>query len=426
MARIVLNTFGSFGDLHPFLAIALELQRRGHQPILAAPAFYRDKVSAEGIEFAAVRPDIGKLREQPEIIRKLWDRRRGTEFLIREMLAPQMEGAFEDLRRACQGANLLVTHTAGFAGPIVAETLHLRWLSVALQPSVFFSTFDPPVLAPAEWLSHLRPLGRWPFILAREYGRFETRKWLRPVVELRRQLGLAAKTHPLFEGQFSPYGTLALFSSHFVQPQPDWPPKVTITGFVFYDKLGSGFEIQGKATDVALDEFLAAGAPPLVFTLGSSAVMHPGSFFRESAAAAAEIGRRAVLLAGEQYRNQIPPNPPNWIFVAQYAPYSKLLPRAAVTVHQGGIGTTAQALAAGRPMLAVPWAHDQPDNAAVLERLGVSLTVSRQRYRTPLVAKTLSRVLKDPVFATTAQRLGTLIRNENGAAVASDAIEDAI
>ncbi len=421
MARIVLNTFGSFGDLHPFLAIALELKRRGHQPLIAAPIVYHNKVSDEGIDFAAVRPDVGELQDQPERLRKLWDRKHGSEYLLKKILAPYIEGAFDDLREACRGANLLLTHTAGFAGPIVAEVLHLRWLSVALQPVAFFSTYDPPVLAPVEWLHRFKSLGRWPFLLARQFGRFQTRRWLARVVDLRRRLGLPVAPHPLFEGQFSPYGTLALFSRHFAKPQPDWPPNVTVTGFVFYDKFGEGSE----SGDV-LDDFLAAGPPPIVFTLGSSAVMHPGSFFRESAAAAAELGRRAVLVASGRAHRHMPHHLPPSILSTGYVPYSKLLPAAALAVHQGGIGTTAQALAAGKPMLVVPWAHDQPDNAALVERLGLALTLRRSRYARTRVTEKLDRLLNEPAFSAAAHQLGSLVRHENGTAAACDAIEEAL
>jgi UDP:flavonoid glycosyltransferase YjiC (YdhE family) len=73
LARIVLNTFGSFGDLHPYLAIAIELGRRGHKPLVATSEVYRMKVEAEGIEFGAVRPDVGELMGQTEALNKLWE-----------------------------------------------------------------------------------------------------------------------------------------------------------------------------------------------------------------------------------------------------------------------------------------------------------------------------------------------------------------
>ena len=103
---------------------------------------------------------------------------------------------------------------------------------------------------------------------------------------LRAELGLPRGGHPLVEGQFSPHGTLALFSRVLAEPQRDWPPNVTVTGCVFYN----GPE---TALDPKLEEFLAAGDPPVVFTLGTSAVGAAGRFYHESAAAAERLGVRA-------------------------------------------------------------------------------------------------------------------------------------
>ena len=56
--RIVLTTFGSFGNLKPFIALARELQARGHQPMIATSAYYRNVVQTAGIPFHAVQPDL--------------------------------------------------------------------------------------------------------------------------------------------------------------------------------------------------------------------------------------------------------------------------------------------------------------------------------------------------------------------------------
>jgi UDP:flavonoid glycosyltransferase YjiC (YdhE family) len=106
--------------------------------------------------------------------------------------------------------------------------------------------------------------------------------------------------------------------------------------------------------------------------LGSSAVTQPGSFFRESIEAAAAEGFRAVMLVGPGEAAALSRTVPANVFVAGYAPYSTVMPRCAAIVHQGGIGTTAQALRSGRPMVVVPWAYDQADNAHRAQRLGVA------------------------------------------------------
>lgn len=72
LAKVILNTFGSFGDLHPYLAIAIELKNRGHYPLIATSEVYRAKIEAEGISFAPVRPNVGELLGKTQSLKKLW------------------------------------------------------------------------------------------------------------------------------------------------------------------------------------------------------------------------------------------------------------------------------------------------------------------------------------------------------------------
>jgi rhamnosyltransferase subunit B len=425
LARIVLNTFGSFGDLHPYLALAIELCKRGHQAVVATAEVYRTKVEAEGVEFAPVRPDVGDFLDNPEFIAKLWDPRTGSEFLIRDYVMPQVDGSYEDLLEACQGADLLLTHAAAYAGPVVAEKLGLRWLSVVLQPMIFTSKYDAPVLPGAAWLKRLYGDGGWLFSLLMRLATPKLMSWAKPLVELRQRIGLPPlHSNPILEGQFSPFGTLAFFSEHFAKPQPDWPPHVTMTGFISYDKRGQGFGESSGGDGLA--RFLESGPAPVLFTLGSSAVMNPGSFYQESLAAAQALGVRAVLLIGRLDRNQFHPVSPESVYFADYAPYSEVMPHAAAIVHQGGIGTTAQALRAGRPTLVVPWSHDQPDNAEHLRKLGVSRTIPRSRYTARRTARELKQLLNGDGYRILAANLGAKLAKSDGLARAADAVELAL
>jgi UDP:flavonoid glycosyltransferase YjiC (YdhE family) len=209
-----------------------------------------------------------------------------------------------------------------------------------------------------------------------------TKSWIGPVLELREELGLPAGPHPVFEGKFSPRLNVAMFSPVMGRPQPDWPPNTVQTGFSFYDA-GTG-ELAPE-----LEAFLDAGEPPVVFTLGSAAVLDPGAFFHESIEAAERLRIRALLIAGDWRPERTPA--PN-VHVSGYAPYSAVFARASVIVHQGGIGTTAQALRAGKPMVVVPYGFDQPDNAARLRRLGVSETIGRKKYDSARAMEALRRV----------------------------------
>jgi rhamnosyltransferase subunit B len=411
MARIVLTTFGSLGDIHPYLALGTGLRDRGHRVALATHDYYQGKVEAEGIEFFPVRPEADP--DDRELVALAMDIKKGPERVLKDIVLPVLRESYDDLLAASHGADLLVGHPLTFAVPLVAGVLGIRWASAVLSPIGFFSAYDPPVLTPYPWLTHLRALGPKVNGWIMDFGRRSTLPWTEPVRRLREELGLPPGENPIFEGQHSPDLVLALFSSLLAARQPDWPPQTVAAGYLFYDRHGGPPELSAE-----VEAFLAADEPPLVFTLGSAAVLNPGTFFAESAAAAQKLGRRAILV-GEEPKKGLPDS----ILAVQYVAYSRLFPRAAAIVHQGGIGTVGQALAAGRPMLVVPFSHDQPDNAARLVRLGVARTLRRDRYRAARAAAELEKLLGGPGYAERAAQAGEHVRRETGLATACAAIE---
>jgi rhamnosyltransferase subunit B len=233
--------------------------------------------------------------------------------------------------------------------------------------------------------------------------------------QFRNELGLPDRGNPVFEGQHSPTMILAIFSKLFAQPQPDWPPQARVTGFAFYDG-DNELEMPPELT-----RFLDEGEAPIVFTLGTSAVWVADDFYRESIAAAKLLGRRAVLLIGDE-RNQLEALPPGMIAV-NYAPFDVLLARACAMVHHGGVGTTSEGLRAGIPTLIVPFAFDQPDNAAHAARVGGSRTLPRAKYKATRVARELDFLLSNADYKSRAKETGELLGQENGAATACDLIE---
>jgi UDP:flavonoid glycosyltransferase YjiC (YdhE family) len=286
-----------------------------------------------------------------------------------------------------------------------------------LQPAVLWSADDPSAFPLfGEWLRSSPAVARSVFAFMRRV----TDRWMKEIYDLRRDIGLpVARKHPLFEGQFSPFGTLAFFSSAFAKPQPDWPAKTTVTGFPFYDKLDAA----SRGMNSEIVRFLESGPPPIVFTLGSSAVFVPGDFYSTSAAAVEKLGQRAIMLAGVDFESRTNLRSRKDILVTGYAPYSELFPRAAMVVHSGGIGTTAQVLRAGKPMIIMPFSHDQPDNAARITRLGVGSKIERSRYRVNEVARGLEELLLDAGKAARAAQIGRQIQAEDGSRKAADTLE---
>lgn len=416
--RIVITSFGSFGDVFPYVGLALGLRERGHDPVLAMPAFYRDAVAREGLAFHPVRPDIDPTDR--ETVGRIMDAATGTEFIVRELILGSLRESYADLAEAARGAELIVTHPVTFAAPAVAERGGVPWVSTVLAPMSFFSAHDLPVFPPMPWAKRLE---RVPGAAAALVGlaRRVTRGWGEPVHALRRELGLPRGGDPVYEGQHSPRLVLALFSRVLADPQPDWPDHVRITGAVPYNGPGSPRPLSPR-----LEAFLEAGPPPVVFTLGSSAVGAAGGFYRESLEAVRRLGERAVLLVGPHPEN-LPGGPlPDGVILEPFAPHAALFPRASAVVHQGGAGTLHQGLRSGRPTLVVPFAHDQPDNAYRVERLGVSRTLRPGRYTAVRVAENLRILLHDGAYRARAQAVAERVRREDGVRAACDALEEVL
>jgi rhamnosyltransferase subunit B len=417
--RIVLATFGSLGDLHPYVAVGRELLRRGHRPLVATFAEFREPVEASGIDFAPVRPDMAGFGDKTAIMERLVDPWRGPEFLVRGMFMPHLRESYGDLARACRGADLLVTHPLAFTGPLLALKQGVRWASTALSPITMFSAFDPPLFPAAAWMRRVRRLGVGAYRLVFRIPRAVVRRWEEPLRAFRAELGLPA-TGALaqFEGQYSPRLHLALFSRLLAPPQPDWPANTVVCGFPRYD--GAPLDARKRSE---LEGFLAAGEPPLVFGLGSSAVMVAGAFWRAAADASQALGRRAILMTGSP-PDKLGPLPPT-VKAFNYLPYSAVFPRAEAVVHSAGIGTLAQALAAGRPQLITPVAFDQPDNARRAVELGVARSVQFARANTRALARELKALLETPGLAARARKIGEEVSREDGSRAAADALEAA-
>ena len=416
--RIVLTTFGTLGDVHPLIAVALEMRRRGHTPVLAVPEIFRPKVEPLGLEFAQVGPTLNP--DDPRQVAELMDIHKGTERTLRNVLFPAIRRSYDELLAAVEdggGADLMLAGELTYQAPVVAEVTGVRWASYVLAPLSFFSAHDAPVLPPYPRLARLQSAVPASGHVVTRFARWVTRRWAEPVYQLRKELGLDRGPNVLFDAKHAPSLVLAMFSPLLGEPQPDWPPNTEITGFVFYDGDAGRQELPAE-----VEQFLQAGEPPVVFTLGSAAVLDAGNFYEESAQAALLAGVRAVLLVGTDARN-VPQTQSANLCVARYAPYSKLFPRASLIVHQGGVGTTAQAMQAGRPMLVMPYSHDQPDNARRMRRLGVAGVIRRENYTAERAARRVRRILGHPRFAERAAEVGEEMRRENGLAHVCDALE---
>ena len=387
MARILFTTFGSYGDIHPYMAIGIELQKRGHAVTIATSSSYAAKITSEGLGFHAVRPDISL--DDQALLAYVMDARRGSERVLR-YVGSDVRESYEDTLPAARQADLIVTHPIAFGGVMAAEKLGLPWISSVLAPISFLSAWDPPVPAPTPWIVKARALSPGLMRLIWQLAKYDTRRWIKPVLALRRELGLPDRGHPLFEGSHSPQLVLALFSRCLAEPQPDWPPK----------PWSPAFPSSTATTSRRKWRLHSTVSCPKVPLLSSSRWDPPRSARPAISTATACRPSRKWTCAPYCSPARIPracrklclPG----VMAVPYAAHSEVFPRASAIVHQGGIGTTAQAMRAGRPALVVPFAHDQFDNAERVRRLGVAEVVYRSRYNA-LTAEAALRRLGEPV-----------------------------
>ncbi len=412
--RILIATFGSLGDLHPFVALAHALADEGFDPVLAAPENYRDYIRSEGLSFAAARPDAEQLMRRVGADLGGVAKRMAEDggFLFKELIFPYLQETYADLLGASEGACAIIAHALAFAGRAVAEKRRLPLINVRLSPVMLYSPHDPPLgMGPA----FAPPTSR----LGLGYNRAALWSlaqlvglWAAPLRRFRREIGLApARGLELLLGEGLGLATIGLFSPLLVLPQAQ--QQLFIAGHSFHDRFLSA------ALAPETEAFLSAGEAPIVFTLGSFVAEGRAAHYRACIEAGRSLKRRVLLLAHEKDMAELRALAAPDAHIAGYAPHSLVFPRALAIVHHGGIGTSGQALRAGAPQLVTPYLGDQYDNAERLRRLGVARRLDGARITAERLERELAALLDAPDCRARAKALAVVVAQEDGAARAA-------
>ncbi|OBV39463.1 glycosyltransferase [Janthinobacterium psychrotolerans] len=387
MAHMLILAAGSAGDVYPFIVIGQALRARGHAVTLVATANFQERAERAGLRFVSglSQQELDASVQDPE----LWHPVKGFATIWKHM-ARHLPAAYAQqlaLVQASTERTIIVASTLGLTGRLLQEAHGLPLTTVHLAPSCFLTAGDTSVRRGLNWPRSLpRPVVR---LILNLVERLMLDPVVRPAINgLRASLGLAPVRRVMSRWLHSPQQVVCAFPAWFAAPQADWPPHTVCTGF-------PRMPASAGQLDPALQRFIDAGDAPIVVTPGS-AMAHGAGFIGRALEAAAALNLRVVVVT--PYREQLPATLPATVHHAAYAPFDLLAPQTAAFVHHGGIGTSATVLAAGKPQLVVPFAFDQPDNAARLRRLGVSLTVLP---KAPLRAwsAALGRLLGDPAIA---------------------------
>ena len=145
--KIVIHTNGSFGDINPYISIAINLKKSGYAVVIASSDIYRNYIESFKVQFEEVAPSLKDFENNEDDLKKSMDFRSGSKFLLKKIIFPSIHKTFEDLFKICKDADLLINHSTCFIGPMVAKKLNLLWISGVLSPLVYLSKFDPSVIS---------------------------------------------------------------------------------------------------------------------------------------------------------------------------------------------------------------------------------------------------------------------------------------
>lgn len=382
--KVLITTLGSYGDLNPLLGIAIELREQGHTVGIATSLYFKEVIKTHGFTFYEIFPNLDPRFE--DLKKYVTDPVKGPELLHKKYIFPGLEKSYDVFSEILDEYDIVLSSTLTYFAPIACRVKNKPWLSVCLSPMLFFSAFEPPVLAVLPKLKHLYFSPAFNKILFNLLFRVSS-SWLKPYHQLYKKAGLSGKINPFLKEGFSPYGTLALFSSDFGKRQPDWPNNVCTAGFSFYDR-SNGLQEKND-----LQEFLSLNPNTILFTLGTTAVMNPGKMFDVFIEVQQQSGFSCIILTGKENYEKYKKHQSKNVFIADIISYSAVMPHCSLIIHQGGIGTTAQAMRSRNPMIIIPHCNDQYDNAQRAEKLGISKTIPYRNLNPKRLLKIINEVM---------------------------------
>lgn len=408
--RVLVSTAGSHGDVLPYIAIGQEMRKRGHEVILYANPYFREYVTATGLQFVP----ISTVEKYSNLFGEFADAnpKKALQRVSAELAEICKDYYMAIKADAVAGQTITIGNSLLFAPRLLRETDGIPCAVVHLAPCVIRSNLKPARLVP-NWIDTDTPS------LLKKAAWWTTDKFFydpyftKPLNKLRTELGLSPVVNIFRSWIHEADCVVALFPEWFAERQADWPSQIAMTDFPLYDN-----GAHSPLTDELL-EFIEAGPAPVAFSAGT-ANANARNFFDTSVEACRLAGVRGILVS--HFSGQIPAQlPPDIVHVA-YAPFGTLLPKLSAFVHHGGIGSTSQALRAGVPQLIRPTAYDQFDNSARVVALGVARELLSKQYSAQAVADALSHLTSDANTRHRCNEIATRFARSQTIQTACDAI----
>lgn len=417
MARIVVYSNAYRGDVFPFVPIASELARRGHDVTFVTAREFHPLFAAEPFRVAHSGSDSlapKHLDTHAEWVAK-WGVRFGgarqLKLFLGELCVPYLDDFYDALHAELDGADLLLSHpAAALVGSMVAEALDVPWIDGDLFPMLLPTSTRPPDPLPNLGARANRMMWR-----AGRSRMLAPLTYQKDFAAYRRKKGLDSTERSPLDAMRSPHLSLGLASPTYVEPAPDWPASMRMTGFSMWEGPDAG------ALPDDVRAFLDAGDPPVLVTLGTSAASAAPQRFEAAMSALDDAGARGLFLtstddiAARLRRRNTSGRHGIWPFV----PLAPVLPRCRAAVQSGSHGTNAMVLTAGLPSVISPVLFDQVWHAKRQQELGTGLWAKKPKD----LGEAIRRLLEDSDVTATAQQFGRRLREEDGVATACDELD---
>ncbi|MFC7403626.1 glycosyltransferase [Georgenia alba] len=412
--RVLITSFGTRGDIQPYVALAASLRGAGHEVTLAVPEAFR-ALARSAVADAGFVPAGSALLNLVQDEMPTMRGPRGTVRLLGRMRSA-MRRHMVDQWRAARSAepDLIVYHPKTLAAPHIAERLGV--------PGVL--SLPIPLMTPT---------GQFPapFGLGRTLGtRLNRASYLfryagnamygRMINEFRHRIGLRSASwfaDPLRAPDGAPVPVLYPFSRHVAPVPADYPPSVHVTGYWFLP------HDDGWRPAPLLADFLAAGERPVYVGFGSMGFGMGADERRDAVLSALRTNRLRGVVATGWGGLTAGDAPSDDVLVVDEVPHDWLFPRVRAVVHHGGAGSTGAGLRAGRPTLICPFLADQPFWGLRVHEIGAGPPpLSSWRLGAGL-AERLGRLVGEPSYRRRAAEIGERIRAEDGTAEAVCVLE---
>ena len=415
--RITILAAGSRGDVQPYVALGLGLERAGHRVTVAASLVFESFVRDYGLAFAPVQANIQEFLKQPQVQQLL--RHPNPVRLFRDFgpLFESLMGAFDDFWRASQGADALVVSPGALGGYDCAERLGIPAFLALLQP------LNPTDAFPTFFLPYRLPLGPFTALYNRASHRlFEQALWQAVRAHLNRwrqaTLGLPALgilTDPYRRMRDAGVPFLFGYSPTLVPKPHDWAAEHAVTGYWFLDTP------PGWQPPVELARFLDAGPPPVYVGFGSMSDEKPETLTRIALDALNVTGQRGILHTG--WSGLGGGGLPDTVLQVGSVPHDWLFPQMVAVVHHGGAGTTGAGLRAGVPSILTPFMMDQFAWAKAVTDLGAGPPcIPVKTLTADKLAAAIHAAVGDESLRRRAAELGAIVRAEDGVGRAVETI----